>query len=89
MTIGTQMTLGFGAMLALVATLAVVVLGNASDTRRQLSFALQHDAGELQETPAYLAKLREQRNTGKATFATVDTANIDQHRHIEMGQVGH
>ena len=44
MTIGRKMGLGFGVLLALVATLAVVVLFNLDNMHRQFSFVIQHDA---------------------------------------------
>ncbi len=44
MTIGKKMGLGFGVLLALMATLAVVVLFNLAGMHRQFSFVVQHDA---------------------------------------------
>ena len=44
MTVGNKMGLGFGAMLALVATLAIVVLVHLANMDRQFSFVIQHDA---------------------------------------------
>jgi len=44
MTIGKQMGLGFGVLLALVASLAVVVLLQMDGMHRQFSFVIQHDA---------------------------------------------
>ncbi len=44
MKIGRKMGFGFGVLLALVATLAVVVLFNLSNMNRQFSFVIQHDA---------------------------------------------
>ncbi len=44
MTIGRKMGLGFGTLLAFVATLAIVVLVHLADINRQFSFVIQHDA---------------------------------------------
>ncbi len=44
MTIGRKMGWGFGVLLALVATLAIVVLFNLAEMNRQFSFVIQHDA---------------------------------------------
>ncbi|MCZ6654572.1 MAG: CHASE3 domain-containing protein [Planctomycetota bacterium] len=44
MTIGKKMGLGFGVLLALVATLALVVLFHLANMHRQFSFVIQHDA---------------------------------------------
>ena len=44
MTIGKKMGVGFSALLALVVTLAVVVLFNLSNMNRQFSFVIEHDA---------------------------------------------
>ena len=44
MTIGKKMGLGFGVLLALVATLAAGVLFHLADMHRQFSFVIRHDA---------------------------------------------
>ena len=44
MGIGRKMGLGFGVLLALVATLAIVVVLHLANMHRQLSLVIQHDA---------------------------------------------
>ena len=44
MTIGKKMGFGFGILLALVATLAIVVLFNLAKMHRQFSYVIQHNA---------------------------------------------
>ena len=44
MTIGRKMGFGFGVLLALVATLAIVVLFHLANMHRQFSFVIRHDA---------------------------------------------
>ena len=44
MTIGKKMGLGFGILLALVATLAIVILLQLVNIHRQFSFVIQHNA---------------------------------------------
>ncbi|MCH8150237.1 MAG: hypothetical protein IH987_20035, partial [Planctomycetes bacterium] len=44
MTIGKKMGFGFGVLLALVATLAIVVLFNLANMHRQFAFVIRHNS---------------------------------------------
>ncbi len=67
MTIGRKMGLGYGVLLALVATLAVVVLFNLADMHRQFSFVVQHDAPVIANA-RHLSKLVVDMETGQRGF---------------------
>ncbi|MCH7701995.1 MAG: CHASE3 domain-containing protein [Planctomycetes bacterium] len=67
MTIGRKMGLGFGVLLALVVTLAVVVLFNLSTMNRQFSFVIQHDAPVIANA-RHLSKLVVDMETGQRGF---------------------
>ncbi len=67
MTIGKKMGLGFGVLLALSVTLAVVVLFNVSDMHRQFSFVIEHDAPVIANA-RHLSKLVVDMETGQRGF---------------------
>ena len=67
MTIGKKMGIGFGVLLALVVTLAVVVLFNLADMRDQFSFVIRHDAPVIANA-RHLSKLVVDMETGQRGF---------------------
>ncbi len=67
MTIGKKMGLGFGVLLALVATLAIVVLFHLASMHRQFSFVIQHDAPVIANA-RHLLKLVVDMETGQRGF---------------------
>ncbi len=67
MTIGKKIGLGFGVLLALVATLAIVVLFHLADMNRQFSFVIQHDAPVIANA-RHLSKLVVDMETGQRGF---------------------
>ncbi len=67
MTIGRKMGLGYGLVLALVVTLAVVVLFNLANMHRQFSFVIQHDAPVIANA-RHLSKLVVDMETGQRGF---------------------
>ena len=72
MTVGKKMALGFGVLLALVATLAIVVLFNLADMHRQFSFVIQHDAPVIANA-RHLLTLVVDMETGQRGFVITGT----------------
>ena len=66
MTIGRKMGLGFGVLLGLVVTLAVVVLFHLAEMNRQFTFVIQHDA--INANARNLLKLVVDMETGQRGF---------------------
>ncbi len=66
MTIGRKMGLGYAVLLALVATLAAVVLVNLANMHRQFSFVVRHDS--INANARHLLKLVVDMETGQRGF---------------------
>ncbi len=73
MTIGKKMGFGFGVLLALVATLAIVVLFQLSNIHRQFTFVIQHDAPVIANA-RHLSKLVVDMETGQRGFVITATS---------------
>ncbi len=67
LTIGKKMGLGFGAVLALVAILAIVVLFNLASIHRHFVFVIEHDAPALANA-RHLERLVVDMETGQRGF---------------------